>query len=54
MDFGHWDGCWGNEVGTCSSSPDSDRISFHFYNGHAMVEQVHLALPLPPLVFLLG
>lgn len=34
------DGCWGNEVGTCSfSGGDAQRISFTFYKGHAMIPQ---------------
>ena len=30
-------GCWGDEIGTCSSSPDSTRIALTFYYGHGMV-----------------
>ena len=32
-------GCWGDEVGTCSGSPDSTRIAVTFYYGHGMVSQ---------------
>ena len=32
-------GCWGDEVGTCSGSPDSTRIAITFYYGHGMVSQ---------------
>lgn len=33
------DGCWGNTVGTCSSSPDGLRIAFKTFAGHSMVDQ---------------
>jgi len=32
-------GCWGSEVGTCSSSPDSDRIQLTLFKGHSMIPQ---------------
>jgi hypothetical protein len=32
-------GCWGDAVGTCSGSPDSDRIALTFYHGHSMIAQ---------------
>ena len=32
-------GCWGDDVGTCSGSPDSTRIALTFYYGHGMVSQ---------------
>ena len=32
-------GCWGEAVGTCSGSPDSDRIALTFYRGHSMISE---------------
>jgi serine carboxypeptidase-like clade 1 len=32
-------GCWGDEVGTCSGAPDSQRIALTFFHGHGMISQ---------------
>ena len=32
-------GCWGDEVGTCSGAPDSQRIALTLYHGHGMVSE---------------
>jgi len=32
-------GCWGSEVGTCSSSSDANRYSIELFKGHSMISQ---------------
>ena len=32
-------GCWGDEVGTCSGAPDSQRIALTLYHGHGMISE---------------
>jgi carboxypeptidase C (cathepsin A) len=32
-------GCWGSEVGTCSSSSDANRYAVELFKGHSMIAQ---------------